>query len=383
MEIILFLFTSTVKRRIISNNEKPMKHLILLSLLLFCFTIKASCMSSLRFLVSSKLHLELHFEMKLKKGASQLGKYQKVSFYNKAFSKEVEELVIETIDQISGDLKSSKVFTTSDEISVSCDSNCKSSAWHFHHLFFNQDLLNKSSRLSTQQKKAVVAHEYGHLLFNRKVSETFPDLTELWKYENKEYVQRFLEETELAERSLLKQQELLDKFIVYPIYKSLGELFADSVGVLYTGEANVFKDIVYSLKGKSVSNQSNLLENKHLYREFRKGEVDLVPEVSADTHQVFYLAREKVYPYLEKAFDNPKASEKVLGDILSAGQETLEYFFRYDPQTSETFNNFLYKIKLLKKTNQELSLSEQQSFKKIILDINRIFVEKFESKVRI
>lgn len=354
--------------------------LLLLFINLLLLDAQASCFTDLDFLVRNMLKAEMQFSG----GAEFFGKNQKITFQYRRFSHDLQEMVIETIDKINKDIEKSSSFIIPREVSASCNFNCSNGALYYHHIFFEVDSFATNSSLNLIEKKAIIAHEYGHLLLNRAISGDFPELFDIWKYGVEYRLFRYINDIPQAERVYLKRSELFKSFNLYPLYNSISELFADSVAVVYFKEPNIFPSLLEKIELREAqryalprTQSKEFLQQKLKYRSFDSS-LGLDPlEGTRDIHQYFYIARQKLFPYLEKAFDDPKEKERVLANIMLASKDTLEHFYRKDLNSTAEFRNILEKINNLK-YGEKLQPEDQSKFNEIIYSFNEVFMNNFK-----
>lgn len=349
-----------------------MRLLLLLTILLHGGPLQANCFVDFNELVKKRLHQEL----KLSQGSAVDQANQTIIFNRLNFSQEEQQLVAETIDSVNAPIRSSKTLHIPEEISTSCGIEVRNGCLYFHHLYFDVDSLSFSSNLSLAEKRALVAHEYGHALLNRNLAESFPELVDYWRFGNDYQLYKQADDLLKANEARLNQLDLLEKFPILSIYNALGELYADAVAVITLKDPNIISQLIgktYLAKFpqlKSIDELPLAATEKLQYRQFKILQ-NLLPEVSPDIHQTFYQVRKGLISSLEQAFHSPQKSEEVLVDLFTATQKTLDHFLYQDAQAARSFKE----LNELMERGHTLDASQRIHFQRLVEKLNQVMLQ--------
>lgn len=234
--------------------------------------------------------------------------------------------------------------------------------------------------MSLAEKKALVAHEYGHMILNRNLAEHFPEVVSFWRYSSEYQLLKLNDDLITANDVRLKQLDLLEEFHAMPFYNAMGELFADVVAVVSLKEPNIISSLIgksYLQKFPKIDDLSQLslaAQEKLAYRQFQVSS-NFAPEVSADIHQTFYLVRQALGPRLKEAFASQEQANKLLEDMVQASRLTLDHFLQKDPQALRSFREFNDMLE----NESPLSAIEKLSFQNLVEKFNQVFLKNLNS----
>lgn len=340
--------------------------------------LNANCLVDFNSAIEKRLGLELRLEQNpILKDPNQ-----RIFFNKMNFSAKEQEMILETLDEVNALVAGMKGVKIPESISLSCGIEVANGCLHFHHLYFDVDDLALNSKLSLLEKKAIVAHEYGHMLLNRSLYEELPELVEYWKYGNEhlsfqKLADRAGSESERAEflklgnKARLKQLELEERIPYLRLYDALGEFFADAIAISISGNGDVIADSVAKTylrkmpRYKHIGDLPVVAQRKLNHRRFGFSS-GLEVEVSGDIHQTFSQARNQISLPINTF------------ELFQAVRSTFLELNEKNPEMVKSFGELIRRLD----QGETLPVTEKIGFENLVKKFNEVLLNYLSLKNR-
>lgn len=340
--------------------------------------LNANCLVDFNAAIEKRLSLELRLEQ----NPVLRDPKQRIFFNRMNFSADEQEMVLETVAEVNAMVAGMKGVKVPKSLSLSCGIEVSNGCLHFHHLYFNVDDLSFGSNLSRLEKKAIVAHEYGHMIFNRSLYEELPELLEYWKYGNdhlafKKLADRAVTEAERTEflksgnEARLKQLELEEAVSFLRLYDALGEFFADAIAVSISKNGDIIADSIAKSylrkipKYKQFIDLPDVAKRKLDHRRFGFSS-GLEVEVSGDIHQTFSMVRNQMSVPVKTA------------DLFQAVRSTFLELIEKNPEMVKNFSDLINRMD----RGETLPTAEKIGFENMVKKFNELLANYLSLKNR-